>query len=165
MKTRDASADERRAAPLSAEDKLAIQESIIRLSYCYADGDVPGFVALFDEHAVLEVGWSPTQIAGRHALESWLSDLSNLSWTVKCSRVWVGNILVEGSGAAGVSKCVFNRIGLDGESLSTGTWTGSHRKAGGHWLISNLRVAADGTQEEFAAKQALAIVRARRRQA
>ena len=154
MKTREA---------ISAEDKLAIQESMVRLSYAYGDGDVSAFVALFDEDGILEVGWSPTQIVGRHALESWLADLANLSWTVKCSRVWLGNILVEGSGSSAETKCFFNRIGMEGESLSTGTWAASHRRVGGGWLISRLRIVVDGTQQEFAAKQSLAIVRARRR--
>jgi len=151
------------AAPLSAEDKLQIHESVLRLSYAYADGDIEGFLALFDEDAGLEAAWFETvstRIEGRDALAAWITDLFKLYWTIKCSRVWVGNVLVEGSGDAATTRCLFNRLSTDGDSISTGTWTISHRRTGGQWLISKLQMFVDGTQEEFAAKQALAAVHA-----
>jgi len=148
---------------LSLEDRQQIQESVLRLSYTYGEGDTHGFLALFSEAAALEVAWFDvisTRIEGRSALATWISDLHNLYWTVPCSHVWVGNVLVEASADGAATRCLFNRLGLEGQSISTGTWKISHRKIDGQWSIDTLQIFVDGSQEEFAAKQALAAVHA-----
>jgi hypothetical protein len=152
------------AAPaLSFEEKLQIQESVLRLSYTYGEGDSQGFLALFAEDAALEIAWFDvvsTRLEGRGALAAWIDDLFKLYWTIQCSHVWVGNVLVEGSAEGATTRCLFNRLGIEGNSISTGTWKISHRKIGGQWSIAKLQIFVDGSQEEFAAKQALAAVHA-----
>ena len=152
-----------KASTLSLEDKQSIQESVLRLSYAYGEADGERFVALFTDDAVLEAAWSgvvSSRIEGRDAIAAWVHDVFHLYWQVVCSHVWLGNVLVDATPAGAVTRCLFNRIGFEGQSISTGTWKIAHRKVGAEWRIAKLEMSVDGSQEEFAAKQALAAVHA-----
>jgi hypothetical protein len=67
---------ERRAAIMSVEDKLAIQEVIARYSFTYDSGDADAFAQLFVEDGVFEVvapgESSPTvRLSSRVAIREW----------------------------------------------------------------------------------------------
>jgi len=150
---------------LTAEDKLAIQEVIARYALAYSNNEAETFSSLFAEDGLLEIGWSnviSSRLQGRKAIRDWAADVFQLMTVTKYARIWTSLPVIDGGRDKAVLTCFYNNIAATGDSLGTGVFRVALRHTKSGWSIAQLTAMTDGSREESAAKEAVAVARTRR---
>ena len=150
---------------LTVEDRFAIQDVLARYGQAYTDNDAERFAALYSEDGQLEIGWSDvvtSRLESRKAIRDWAADVFRLMPAARIARIWTSPPVIEGARDKAVATCFFNNVSVTGESLATGVLKATLKSIKGNWRIAHLVAMTDGAREESAAKEALALARARR---
>ena len=150
---------------LGIEDKFAIQEVIARYALAYSNNEAETFSSLFAEDGLLEIGWSnviSSRLQGRKAIRDWAADVFKLMPVTRYARLWTSHPVVEGERDKAVATCFYNNLAATGDSLGTGVFRALLRHSKSGWLITQLTAMTDGSREESAAKEAMAVARTRR---
>lgn len=116
--------------PLSAEDRLAITETIAR--YCHAtdQGDGQGVAEQFTEDGVLDSG-DGSPVEGRSALKARVDSMSRTS----LERHWVNNFIIEGQDEAVTLRADMGV--LKGNTVvATGRYVNRMKIVDGQWKIA-----------------------------
>ena len=150
---------------LTADDRFAIQDVITRYAFSYSHADIEAFGALFSDDASFEIYWSSalgTRLEGKKAITDWAADVFRLMPITRHARMWLSLPLVEGDRERTTASTFFNNQSTQGDVLATGVLKMAFRRAKNGWLLASLQAMIDGSREESAAREALALARAKR---
>ena len=150
---------------LTPEDRIAIQDVITRYAFSYSNADIEGFGAIFADDASFELYWSGalgSRLDGKKAITDWAADVFRLMPITRHARMWLSLPLVDGDRERATASTFFNNLSCHGDSLATGVLKMTFRRAKSGWLVASLQALIDGSREESAAREALALARAKR---
>jgi 3-phenylpropionate/cinnamic acid dioxygenase small subunit len=129
----------------SVEDRLAIEDLLVRYTTALDEGDVEGLVGCFTED-----GWLDSPIIGRHegeaALRAFATDIAGRRRRGAQFRHVVSNFRIDVSGDRGRARCyLLDLATVAGVTtlLSPGEYDCELRKVGGEWLFSSRLVMMD----------------------
>ena len=77
------------------------------------------------------------------------------------ARIWTSLPVIEGERDKASLTCFYETHSIHGEIINSGVIKATLRHAKGGWLIAQLTAMTDGSREESAAKEAIAVARAR----
>jgi ketosteroid isomerase-like protein len=129
----------------SVEDRLAIEDPLVRYTTALDEGDVEGVVGCFTED-----GWLDSPIIGRHegeaALRAFAADIAARRRRGAQFRHVVSNFRIDVSGDRGRARCyLLDLATVAGVTtlLSPGEYDCELRKVDGEWLFSSRLVMMD----------------------
>ncbi len=134
---------------LSVEDRLAINDLLIRYATSMDNGDVEGVVSCYTEDAVL-LGSSTGEHRGHEAIRIFATRYANFHASGAQLRHFITNIIAAPEeGGAKVTAYLLTGWTQNGkhERLRPGHYTCHLVKTGGEWLLKSRLVAQDSPME------------------
>ena len=119
--------------PLTAADKLEIQELFARYCQAVDNGDGEGFASVFTEDGVLSGIREPMQ--GRDVIAKFGGGAVARAGVPM--RHWSGNAIIDGDGNSATARSYYmvSRSGDDAPRPSTGVYLDQLQRVNGQWLI------------------------------
>lgn len=129
-------------APLTAEDRLDIQELCVRCNYCADMADTAGFAGLFTADGVLEVATGA--VRGQKALRAFIAQHAQSS---PGTRHFITNIFVEATDDGARVRAYYQSLQGEGHDLlrivGLGRYEDSVVRSAQGWRIASRKVIGE----------------------